>query len=493
MVGGTFEGLDIRARLYCKFPVIGPHRAAHSQPAGHVLLVNYFFPPATGGGVPRPVKMAKYLCRLGWTVTVLTVRVSGRVDERLDVSASVPIVRVPEWRLGPLLEVLGAAVRLLRRGCEVVTRRRSVAPTLLDRGFVYEEKEIEASKIGWVVPAVAAARRLHSRTPIDIAVVSVPPPSSGTVGWLLHRTCGVPYVVEYRDPWTVGAFWTADADGRPRTDPVTKARLRLTSRLEAALLQWSAGAIVVNGEAHVRRLREKFPAQTTGKPVAQIRNGVDLEDAQSTSGDATGPAIRLLHAGFFYHFYTPHHLVTALFRVQDEYPQALVGVEVDFMGDGFPEQLLREARARGLADVIRRTPAGSYSDALAAMHTADGLVAVVPPLESDKDRLPTKLYEYLATDRPILAVAPLDGAIARLLWGVPDAQVADSGDQEAIAMALVELIARAHRRRTDGASPGNRHRADSHHYRARAMEMDAFLRRVLAAPVAPPRSRSFHR
>lgn len=490
MVGGTVEGLDIRPRLYYKFPVIRPHPAVHSQPAGHVLLVNYFFPPATGGGVPRPVKMAKYLCRLGWTVTVLTVRVSGRVDERLDVSASVPIVRVPEWRLGPLLEVLGAAVRLLRRGCEVVTRRGSVAPTLLDRGLAYEEKEIEASKIGWVVPAVAAARRLHSRTPIDIAVVSVPPPSSGTVGWLLRRTCGVPYVVEYRDPWTVGAFWTADADGRPRTDPVTKARLRLTSWLEAALLQGSAGAIVVNGEAHVGYLRERFQPQTAGKPITQIRNGVDLEDVESTVGEAAGRVIRLLHTGFFYHFYTPHHLVRAIFRVHHEDPDAFVGVEVDFMGDGFPEQLLLEAQARGLEGVIRQTPAGSHSDALAAMNAADGLVAVVPPLKSDKERLPTKLYEYLATDRPILAVAPADGAIARLLSGVPDALVADSGDQEAIAQALVELIARARRGRTEGAPPGNRRRADPHHYLARATEMDTFLRGVLTTPVTLSRSRS---
>jgi len=424
--------------------------------------------------------MAKYLRRLGWTVTVLTVPSPGRVDERLDVSASVPVVRVREWRLGPLLEVLGAAVRLLRRGCEVVTRRRSVGPTLLDRGFAYEEKEIEASKIGWAIPAVAAARRLHRRTPIDVAVVSVPPASSGTVGWLLRRTRGVPYVVEYRDPWTVGAFWTADADGRPRTDPVTKARHRLVSRLEAALLQGSAGAIVVNGEAHVRRLRERFPAQTAGKSVIQIRNGVDLQDVESTAGQAAGPVIRLLHTGFFYHFYTPHHLVTALFRIQDEDPDALVGVELDFMGDGFPEELLREARARGLAGVIRRTPAGSYSDALAAMHRADGLVAVVPPLESDKDRLPTKLYEYLATDRPILAVAPADGAITRLLSGVPDTLAADSRDQAAIAQALVELIARARRARTEGAPPGNRRRAQPHHYLGRATEMDAFLRALLA-------------
>lgn len=448
--------------------------------APHVLLVSYFFPPATGGGVPRPVKMAKYLRRLGWTVTVLTVAAPGAVDELLDIGTSVPVVRVREWRVGPLLVVLGAAVRLLRRTYEAATQSIGGAPTLLDRGFAYEEKEIESSKIGWVIPAFLAARKLHRSSPIDVAIVSLPPASSGTVGWLLRRTTGVPYVVEYRDPWTVGAFWTADADGRPRTDPATTARLQLTSRLEAALLRSAAAAIVVNGAVHIDLLRQRFQSETVGKPVVQIRNGVDLEDVQKASERTAGNTVQLLHTGFFYHFYTPHHLVKALFHLQETKPEALAGIRFDFVGGGFPEELLREVRARGLGDVVRALTPLSYSESLAAMRGADGLVAVVPPLRSDDERLPTKLYEYLATDRPILAIASPGGAVARLLAGVPEALVADSGDQEVIADSLIGLI--RHVRRQLGVAGVSRdlHRADAHHYRERATEMDELLREVVS-------------
>jgi glycosyltransferase involved in cell wall biosynthesis len=453
-----------------------------SETPGHVLLVNYFFPPMTGGGVPRPVKMAKYLRRLGWAVTVLTVEASGQIDQRLSAGDAAEVLRVREWRLGWLLRTVGRSIRLMRRGWERLTRRRSAVPTLLDRGFAYEEQEIESSKIGWVAPAVRAAMHAHRRKPIDVAIVSLPPAASGTVGWLLRRLRGVPYVVEYRDPWTVGAFWMADADGRPRTDLVTRARFRLTQRLEATLLRGSAGSIIVNGEAHIGRLAASFADQTAGKPIVHIRNGVDCEDIEHLQRDRSpSTVLRLLHTGFFYHFYTPHHLITALRLVQRDHPETLDGIELEFMGDGFPEQLVREVEGWGLSNLIRRTDAGSYSEALAAMHRADGLMAVLPPLDSDRDRLPTKVYEYLSTDRPILAVAHADGAAAQLLHGVPDALVVDNGDQAAIADAFVAFVALARRRRTDGYPPENGRRGEIHHYHERAVQMNAFLHQVLAS------------
>jgi glycosyltransferase involved in cell wall biosynthesis len=446
---------------------------------GHVLLVNYFFPPMAGGGVLRPVKMGKYLHRLGWTVTVLTVAPS-QMDERLNFPEFDGVVRVREWRMAALLRVVGDSVHVLRRGCERFAGLRTSGQTLLERGFAYEEQEIQASKIGWVVPGVRAAMRIHRRHTIDIAIVSLPPAASGMVGWLLRRLQGVPYLVEYRDPWTVDAFWTTDADGRPRTDPVTRTRLWITSRLEATMLRGSAGSIIVNGREHVGRLTAKFSKETRHRPIAHIRNGVDLEDTERLGLGAPDPTLHLLHTGFFYHFYTPHHLITALRLVQRDHPEVLSGVELEFMGDGFPEQLALDAEAWGLGSFIRRRAAGPYSDALMAMHRADGLIAVLPPLDSDRDRLPTKLYEYLSTDRPIIAVAHVDGAAARLLDGVPDTIVADNTDQAAIATALVDFIALARRRRAHGYPPESRLRGEPHHYQERAVVLDAHLRHVLA-------------
>ena len=395
--------------------------------------------------------MAKYLHRLGWSVTLLTVRAPGVVDERLAVDEVAEVVRVCEWRLGPLLRLVGSTVRRARRLLERLGRGRSSEPSLVDRGFAFEEQEIEASKIGWVVPGLRAALRRHRTNPIDVAIVSLPPASSGSIGWLLRRLGGVPYLVEYRDPWTVGAFWLTDADGHARTDLVTRTRYALTRRLEAALLRRAAGLIIVNGSANQDRLAEQFADAVRQRPIVQIRNGIDLEDVPRPSEAPVAGPIRLLHTGFFYHFYTPHHLITALRLVWRDHPHVLDNVVLEFMGERrFPEPLAEQAESWGLTGLIQRRTVGSYSESLAAMTGADGLIAVLPPLRSDRDRLPTKLYEYLGTDRPILLISDVDGAAATLLDGVPDAMVAHNADQDAIAAGMVAFIALARKRRSEG-------------------------------------------
>ena len=452
-----------------------------SAAAGHVLLVNYFFPPMTGGGMPRPAKMAKYLRRLGWKVTVLTVEAEGSIDELLSVDGAANVLRVREWRLGWVLRAADRTVHFMRLCAERLTTRGQARQTVLDHGFAYEEHEIASSKVGWVLPAVRAALRVHRISPIDVAIVSLPPASSGTVGWLLRRLRGVPYVVEYRDPWTVSAFWTADADGMPRTDVVTRARLWMTRCLEAALLRGCVGSVIVNGEEHVERLAATFARQTADKPTVHIRNGVDLEDVGMLSRDPVVPGtLRLLHTGFFYHFYTPHHLITALRLVQRAHPEALNSVEMEFMGGGFPPQLALQLERWGLSGLVRLTEAGPYSQALATMHRADGLIIVLPPLDSDRERLPTKLYEYLSTNRPILAVVHPAGATAKLLDGMPGVLVADNGDQEAIAGGFAAFVAVARHQRVHGYPAESARRGDAHHYGERAAHMDAFLHQILA-------------
>jgi glycosyltransferase involved in cell wall biosynthesis len=451
---------------------------------GHLLLVYYFFPPAVGGGVPRPVKMAKYLRRLGWEVTVLTIAAPGEVDVRLEVRPSAGVVRVTEWRMDWLLRILGGTVRAGRHIWERFGRLDEAhVSSLLNLGLVHEEQEIEASKVGWVVPGTRAAVALDLRRPIDVAVISSPPASSGSIGVLLRALRRVPYVVEYRDPWTVGPFWALDPDGQPRTDPITRARFAAARRLESILLHGASGVAIVNGESHVARLRTEFPILTAGKPVVHIPNGVDLEDASdlpaAPAREAQEPVLRLLHTGFFYHFHTPHHLIAALYMMHQDNPETLRGVEFEFVGGGFPEQLARQAERWGLGPHLRLTQAASFSESLQAVHGADGLIVVLPPIVSHDDQIPTKLYEYLSSTRPICAVVNPQGATAQLLSAVPDALVADNRDGRAIADTLMRFIALVRHRQATGYPPECAHRADAHHYQARAGQMDALLRGIL--------------
>ncbi|MBE3555016.1 MAG: hypothetical protein IMW85_08540, partial [Thermicanus sp.] len=68
---------------------------------GKVLLISYLFPPIAGGGVPRPLKMVKYLPQYGWNPVVLTVdpRYHASLDESLlqQIPDLTPIYRAREF------------------------------------------------------------------------------------------------------------------------------------------------------------------------------------------------------------------------------------------------------------------------------------------------------------------------------------------------------------------------------------------------------------
>lgn len=450
------------------------------EPSGHVLIVAYWFPPVRGGGIPRPVKMAKYLQRMGWRVTVLTIEADGAEDPGLSV-APARVVRVRERDMRPALRTTASALRGVRQMWEKATRPGAGGAAdadLIDLGFAEDESEIEASKIGWVTPAVKAALRIHDADPVDVAVVSLPPASSGTVGWFLNRLRKVPYVVEYRDPWTVGAFWTSDANGRRRADPATRTRYAATRKLEETLLRGAAAAVIVNGSRNVERLRASFPAAMRGKPAVQIRNGVDLEDIPAPPASRATGRLRVLHAGFFYYFHSPHHVIKAMRQIQETDPGVLKDVEFEFMGGGFPDALLKASEEWGIRDNLVVTSSRPYSESLRSMSEADGLLVVLPPLESYRDCIPTKIYEYLGTGHPVLAVVAKDGAVARLLEDVPNARVADNADPDALATGITEYLALLRQgepsRTPDDEAPGA-----EHHYLHRAEELHELLGSVL--------------
>jgi glycosyltransferase involved in cell wall biosynthesis len=460
--------------------VTDPIAPSSPRLAGRLLIVAYFYPPMSGGGIPRPVKMAKYLERCGWQVSVLTIAAdaAGTADPLLVVAPDATS-RVREWKLGLLLRGAGHAYRALR-SVSTVMRVKAARNSLLDMGFAYEEQEIEASKVGWVMPAFRAAMRIHRRNPIDVVIVSTPPASSGAVGWLLNLFRRIPYVVEYRDPWTVEAFWTTDADGHRRSDIATRLRYRVTRCMESLLLSRSAGAVIVNGDQHVAAIREEFGHQLRNKPVVHIRNGVDLEDIRRI--EPSSPAcdrLSLVHTGFFYHFHSPHQVVEALRQLKADGRIGNGEMAVTFIGGGFPDRLHQAARAWDLDDTVEVEGPRSYSGSLQAMCDADGLLLVLAPLASYRECIPTKLYEYLGTGKPILAVVDGEGAVARLLSSVPRALVADNRDTALVADAIQKFAGIMRAARADHAGKGL-HGAD-YDYALRAAEMDDLLRVVMDA------------
>ena len=184
-----------------------------TEPAPHLLYVAWGFPPSRGGGVYRALATANAFARAGWRVTVLTAdrdsfeRFTG-TDPSLEreVDPEVRVVRIPfRW---PAQESDVARYGLLRTHLPGAWRR---VRARLD--------QVAFPEVGygpWRRPLEAAAAAVHAADPVDLCLATANPNVTFAAARALHRRHGVPYVMDFRDAWLLDVFSGATTSG-PRS------------------------------------------------------------------------------------------------------------------------------------------------------------------------------------------------------------------------------------------------------------------------------------
>ncbi len=379
----------------------------------NLLLVAYFYPPCRDTGAHRPTAMAKWLRRLGHRVTVLTTSAYGAGDG----AAEEGVVRTPDLQ----------RLRTRLHGHDRVdalfdSDTYSGRPHILSRVIVPEPLVA-----AWAPFARSRALRLNRRERFDCVITSSPPESVHAVGRAL-RNRGVPWVVDLRDAWTFESL-------RP---PFPSAlQRRLDERLERRWLRSADAVVCVSGPvAHDLRQRLGIEPQL-------VPNGwdPDLIEPDEAGGDAAGildpDRVSLVYTGRFGSYgRDPAPLVRALGELGRTDGETASRLELVVAG---PLTAAEAELMRTDVSPARIVVPGSLTreGAIALQRAADALLLLASPRRTQL--LNFKLFEYLATGRPILALAAGTeaGRVVQEMGG--DAVPAD--DVAAIVEALHRVVA----------------------------------------------------
>jgi glycosyltransferase involved in cell wall biosynthesis len=172
----------------------------------------------------------------------------------------------------------------------------------------------------------------------------------------------------------------------------------------------------------------------------------------------------LTHTGSFFGKRDPRPFLTALAQVDD--------VVARFVGD-FRSADREWAEALGLSDRIELIPYMSHRRALELQRDSEALLLLIPHAGGRGEGiLSGKVFEYLAAERPILALVPTAGAAARLLTETGAGIVVDPDDVASIASAIVAMRDGEPRGACSSLSPKWRSALSR---RARAEELTALL------------------
>ncbi|OGO29111.1 MAG: hypothetical protein A2Z16_08280 [Chloroflexi bacterium RBG_16_54_18] len=431
-----------------------------------VLIISFIYPPLGGSGVQRTLKFSKYLPELGWQPFVVCcddpqVFAHG-LDKNLlsEIPSSVQVWRRPfvdplslRRRVHRLLKIplreadsRGYASGLQPEIAEPPTseemqetREKGTQPQpaeergrrspanglrrllqLLSAPLSPIEFPAVDAALYWALAIVSGCLRLIRDEQIELIFSTSFPYSDHLAGYMLKKLSGLPWVADFRDPWTQNP-------GARNTGW----RYRVDGWLEKQVLK-SADRVIGVSPGYTQGLREL----ATGRPAEgffTIENGYDAADMQPVSDTLKSKPLpgcsRIGHFGKVY-----DGTALPFLKGIEAIGEAASSLSIRFVGGLAPAEqaFLRE---HSQAAQIWVEPRRAHERVVEAMQMADVLLLFVLPELKRSGHIPGKMFEYLASGTPVLLIGQ-QGDASDLLEESGAGLFVPAGDPVAIAEAL---------------------------------------------------------
>lgn len=386
-----------------------------------VLIVAYYFPPIGGIGSIRMAGFANHLPEFGWEPTVIAPRSTPHAgDPNLDYPEN-RVVRSPAIELSRL----GRVVR--RRAGEASADGHEAGRSLhgVLRAAALRYLYYPDAQVGWYPGAALAGRWLLRRERFDLVYSSSNPITSHLIGGSLSAKARLPWVAEFRDPHS-----HLLPPGHPHRGRTAAKESAIASR---------ATRVVVPTPGMASYFGERWDT-----PIALIPNG---HDPQRIPAPTRPERPILTHIGTYYPGRQSFRaLWAAIARLRQE---GLPDVpRIRFVGE-LPDEVRAEVARAGIEDLVEATGFVPHDQAMQLMVSSSMLIASgfagSDPLS--RGVIPAKLFEYLATDLPILYVGDTEDDAGTLLEGQPGCYVVDPADVPGLHAALTSGLGTDRHRR----------------------------------------------
>ncbi len=356
----------------------------------HLLYIAFHFVPSRGSGVFRARATANYFVRAGWDVTVLTV--TRDFFTRVTRSADLDL----EKTIDPAVVVERVPMRLAPQGPEIASMGwlQANLPGIYGKFWALLRKVPFPDRYAsWIPAASRRAVEIGRAHPVDVIVATGNPFASFLVARLAGRILNRPYVMDFRDSWTLNQFTEGDAFRRGHPARVW----------EGYLVRHAERVVFVN-EPQLEWHAQRYPK--SAERMSVIENGYDPEllgDVPFRVPDPDRP-LRFGYVGTITD-QIPMAEFLAAWRTARAAEPVLAGATMDFFGHlGFfgatdtPPGLLIEAAAD--VGVSWKGPVGK-TEVAQAYAGLDVLAMLIP---SSRYVTAGKVYEYMAAGKPIVAV-----------------------------------------------------------------------------------------
>ena len=388
-----------------------------------VLIISYYWPPTGGSGVQRWVKFAKYLPSEGWQPVIYTPENPEQLAVDTSLEQEIPAeVEVLKTRIVEPYELYKKFLKKSGHSSEAVevnpvnAQNKSFAQkaAMWIRGNFFRPDP----RCLWIGPSVKFLKEYLKEHPVDLIVSTGPPQSMHLIGRRLARETGLPWIADFRDPWTKIFYF--------KHLSMTRATERWHKKMEKKVLDDASVVVAVSP-----LVQQEFQAMTQ-TPVELITNGFDECDfEQSRCVEADGGPDKdfiITHTGLFAADGNPTTLWKVLSEKCIRNEDFRKAIKINLVGKT-DEAILESIKAEGLGGAL--TDMGYQPHAVAVQEQRKASLLILPLRKEPEYKavLPGKLFEYLASWRPVLGIGQPDGAMSMVLNSTKTGVVLDWEDK----------------------------------------------------------------
>lgn len=372
-----------------------------------VLIVAFDFPPSSSAAVQRTLKMADYLKDFGWQAVILTAKENAY--EATEDSQNIPehvkghVYRTAAFDVHNHLSIKGKHFNWMKG---------------IDRWST------------WIPGAISCGKKLLHKYQFDAIFSTAPIPSAHIIASKLAAKSGIPWVADYQDPMAY------------LYEPTSKIRKFLHKHIDTKVTS-SASALVFATKQAMNLYQNAFP-NAKESIFHFVENGFDETNFELLNGYTpktptpfSSNKFSFYYSGVLYpNGRDPIPVFRAIAKLVDNKQLDTDKFEVIFQGSGTGEKFNNLLQELEIKNMIKFMPSVPYIDSLHNMINSDALMLIQDKVFNLQ--VPGKLYEYIRTGKPILAITPDQSATAEVANKAHNSFIATESD--AIAQQILQII-----------------------------------------------------
>ncbi|NOX48656.1 MAG: glycosyltransferase family 4 protein [Chlorobi bacterium] len=393
-----------------------------------ILIITYYWPPAGGPGVQRVLKFVKYFPEFGITPIVLTVQDGDypALDESLlkEIPEGITVKRVRGWEPYNLFRFLTGKSKQEKIPVGILSSDRTTLTGKISR-WVRLNLFVPDGRRFLIRPFIKAGIGLAKGNKIDCILSSGPPHSLHLAALKISEYLKIPWIADFRDPWTKIYYY--------QDQPRSKVALIIDQRLEKRVLM-TANAVVTVSSA----IADQLTSLVKRPECRTIPNGFDANDFSGRSLKVQRDKFRITYVGNLMTNQNIQGLWKIISELINEDQKFRSQLQLVFVGNIHPCVMdsLKNASLMSLTDTHNYVP---HTKAIDYMHETSILLFIIPDVPDNKGIVTGKLFDYLASGRPLLAIGPPDGDAAKILAETKAGPMIDPHDKEGLKSRIKKL------------------------------------------------------